>query len=244
MVSLGNWILTNDDGLGAPGLEALFVATEGMANRVIVAPLRPHSCGSHAVTTDREIEVSRWDEDRLTVDGTPADCVRVAIHHLVKDADLLISGINAGGNLGTDTYHSGTVAAAREGALHGLRAVAISHYLARGREVDWARAGGWARRVIEELLLRPWPVGTFWNVNMPHPELGGPEPRLVECELDPSPLPLSYKVSGNRVRYDGNYHLRRRVENGDVEVCFRGDIALSQIRLPWAFAPGEVGPDD
>ncbi len=235
-----NWVLTNDDGLGAPGLEALFRWTEGLGERVGVAPSRAHSCGSHAVTLDRELVIERWDEDRLTIDGTPADCVRLALHHLVQKPELVISGINAGGNLGTDQHHSGTVAAVREGVLHGVPGVAISQYVARGFVVDWDLAGRWSRRVIEQLLEWRWVDGTFWSVNLPHLAPGSAEPRIVRCRPDPSPLPLKYRIVGNRVRYEGDYHGRRRIAGSDVEVCFGGDIAVCQIRVQ----PDSTGEED
>lgn len=224
-------ILTNDDGLDAPGLRALYEATEGLGLRSVIAPVDPWSSRSHAVTTDRAFRIVVHEDGRAGVDGTPADCVRVGLHHLAPGADWVLAGINAGGNLGADIYHSGTVAAAREAVLHGRRAVAVSHYLARGRPVDWSQARRWTAHVLAGLLARSCEPGTFWNVNLPHPEPGGPEPSIVECPLDPSPLPLEFRVEADTVRYTGDYQTRARRPGADVDLCFRGHITLTRVPL-------------
>ncbi len=226
-------VLTNDDGIDAPGLEALSAAIEGLGNLRVIAPFGPYSGCGHVVTTHQPIVISRRGEGRYAVEGTPADCVRMAIHHLEPGLSWVISGINAGGNLGTDVYHSGTVAAAREAAIQGRPGIAISHYIARGRPIDWPRASRWARGVLVGLLARPWEPGTFWNVNLPHPEPETAEPEVVFCPLDTSPLPLDYRLEseGLVAHYCGNYQARERVRGADVEVCFGGRIAVTLIRL-------------
>ena len=122
-------LLTNDDGIDAPGLEALAVAAACLGGEaVVVAPAEPHSGCGHRVTTGRPLRVDELAPGRFCVHGTPADCVRLALARLAPDIGLVLAGINAGGNLGADIHHSGTVAAAREAALHGRVAVAASHY--------------------------------------------------------------------------------------------------------------------
>ena len=227
-------VLTNDDGVDAPGLTALVAATESLGlRRLVVAPAGPYSSCSHTITTHRPLVICRRDGCRIAVEGSPADCVRVALHHLAPDLTCVIAGINAGGNLGSDVYHSGTVAAAREAALHGRPGIAVSQYLVRGRAIDWDRAARWAGGVIQTLLERPWEPRTLWNVNLPHPEPGGADPEVVECPLDPSPLPLDFRLEpdGSAAHYAGNYQQRQRVPGGDVEVCFSGQIAVTLLRL-------------
>jgi 5'-nucleotidase len=226
-------LLTNDDGVDAPGIDALAAATEGLGERRVVAPFGPYSGCGHVVTTHRPIPVVRRDDGRIAVEGTPADCVRLALHHLEPGLSWVVSGINAGGNLGTDVHHSGTVAAVREAVIHGRPGVAVSQYMARGRTVDWGRSALWAAGVLRDLLGRPWQPGTFWSVNLPHPEPGGPEPTVVFCPLDPSPLPLAYRLEGDgRVaHYCGDYFSRARVAGSDVDVCFGGDIAVTLVRV-------------
>src|SRR5262249_51706554 len=121
----------------------------------------------------------------------------------------------------------------REAVIHGRPGAAVSQYIARGRAVDWGRSARWAARVLRDLLERPWESGTVWNINLPHPEPGGPEPDVVFCPLDPSPPPLSYRLAadGNVAHYSGDYFARARVASSDVEVCFGGRIAVSQVRV-------------
>lgn len=225
-------VLTNDDGVDAPGLAALLAATDGLAGRMVFAPLGPQSGCGHVVTTHAPIAVVERPDGRRSVDGTPADCVRLALHQLRRSAPAwVLAGINAGGNLGADIHHSGTVAAVREAALHGIPGIALSHYIARGRAVDWALAANRAAGVIRSLMARPPAAGTFWNVNLPHPEPGGPEPEVVFCPVDTSPLPLDYRDEPGGLRYRGDYQARARQPSADVAVCFGGQIAVSQVHV-------------
>lgn len=233
------FLITNDDGIDAPGIAALERAAEGFGRAVVVAPSGPWSGRGHAVTTHEPIRVHRLGEGRYAVDGTPADCVRVGLHRLCPEADTILAGINAGGNLGTDVHHSGTVAAAREGVIHARQAIALSHYIARGRTVDWEAAIVRARAVLRWLDDREWTSGTVWNVNLPHPADDAPVPEIVECPLDPSPLPLDFDWDGDTALYRGNYQARLRVDGGDVATCFGGRISVS--RLPLVPALGLIG---
>ena len=226
-------LLTNDDGIDAPGLAALSraVAGLGFSEVVIVAPSGPRSGCGHTVTTHQPLTASKRSETAFAVSGTPADCTRLALHHLARNVDWVFSGINDGGNLGGDVYISGTAAAAREAAFHGVPSVAISHFVAKGRVVDWDVAANLAARILGELMSRPVPSGFFWNVNLPHPLRESAEPPWLDCPLDPSPLPLAYRVEGERAEYIGVYHQRTTQAGGDVDVCFSGRVAVSRIWL-------------
>ncbi len=224
-------LLTNDDGIDAEGLAALADAAASLGDLAWVAPDAPYSGCSHRVTTDRAIRVSRRADQRWAIDGTPADCARVALAHLTPAVDCVLAGINHGGNLGADVFHSGTVAAVREAALHGKPGIALSHYRRRGLDVDWRRAVRWARQVLAMLLDRPWKPGTFWNVNLPHLGPGDPEPQIVLCPFDAGPLPLEFRADGDCLYYAGNYHERRRQCGSDVDVCFAGNIAVTVLAL-------------
>jgi 5'-nucleotidase len=224
-------LLTNDDGIDAPGLAALEEAARQLGTAVVVAPADCHSGGGHRVTTDGPIRAREAGAGRFAIHGTPADCVRVALHGLAPDAAWVLAGINAGGNLGADVYHSGTVAAVREAALHGRPGVALSCYRRRGEPFDWARAAARALRVLRDLLARPCRPGAFWNVNLPHLAAEAPEPPVVFCPLDSQPLPLSFRREGDLFHYDGDYHGRRRDAGADVDVCFNGGIAVTQVAL-------------
>jgi 5'-nucleotidase len=223
-------LCTNDDGIDAPGLQALLEAVGSLGEPIVVAPLEHVSGCSHRVTTSQPLRLHSHREPHLAIDGTPADCVRVGLH-LDAAVDWVLSGINEGGNLGADVHISGTVAAVREAVLHGKPGVALSHYHRRGRPIDWATAAAWGRAVLEELLARPWTPGTFWNVNLPHLEPGAARPDVVFCPLEPGPLPLSFRREGDLLHYNGDYHQRPRRRGSDVDVCFGGNIAVTELRL-------------
>jgi 5'-nucleotidase len=196
-----------------------------------VAPTTNWSVCAHRVTTDKPLRIETRGERRWAVSGTPADCVRLAMTKLAPTFDWALSGLNHGGNLGADVYHSGTVAAVREAVLHGRPGIAFSHYRKRGMDFDWPRATRWMQRVLDDLLPRPIELGAFWNVNLPNLAADEPEPRIVLCPLDPEPLPVSYREVEREFHYDGNYHQRPRRAGSDIEVCFGGDIAVSLLRL-------------
>jgi 5'-nucleotidase len=222
------FVLTNDDGVAAPGLAALEQACRELGETVIVAPENEHSgCGHRATTA---IDVVEQDRGRYMVCGTPVDCARLALTHLAPDADWLISGINRGGNLGSDVYMSGTVAAAREAALLGYPGVAISQYVSRGAEVDWNRALSLARRVISLLIERGPCDDFFWNVNLPC-GTNGTNPEVVFCGLDPRPHDVRYRREGSRFIFDGDYHGRQRMSGRDIDSCFSGRIAVTAIPI-------------
>jgi 5'-nucleotidase len=225
------FLLTNDDGIDAEGLGILAEAAAPLGSAICVAPDSHQSGCGHRVTTDRPIRICRHGEARWAIDGTPADCVRVALAPLAPDIDWVLSGVNHGGNLGVDIFHSGTVAAVREAALHGKPGVAVSHYRRRGLDVEWWRITGWIRRVLDRLLRRPFSPGVFWNVNLPHPGPSDPEPHIVFCPLEPGPLPLAFRAEGDLLHYAGNYHERLRQQGSDVDVCFAGNIAVTKLAV-------------
>jgi 5'/3'-nucleotidase len=225
------FLLTNDDGIDAPGLAALAWAAGRLGQTLTVAPVAPCSSCGHQVTTTRPVRVHRHDEQRFSAEGWPADCVRVALRGLAEDVDWVLSGINAGGNLGADVYVSGTVAAVREAALLGTPGVAVSHYKRRELEFDWPRAAGWVLALLPDLLTQPRPPGSFWNVNLPHLRPDDPDPAVVHCPLDSQPLPVAFRREGDTFVYAGNYHGRPRDAGADVEACFSGRIAVSLLRV-------------
>jgi 5'-nucleotidase len=224
-------ILTNDDGIDAPGIQALQTAVAGYSKVIIAAP-RDHLSGcGHQVTTTQAIHVHRRSENEYAIAGTPADCTRIALAHICQDVKFVLSGINAGGNMGADVYISGTVAAVREAAFHGIPGVAISHYRKGKRNLDWDTAARWTAKVLADLLHRPPKPGTFWNVNLPHLLPGDPDPEVVFCEPSTQPLPVNYRIEGDRFYYVGEYAQRDRTPGTDVDVCFSGKIAVTLLRI-------------
>lgn len=232
------WILTNDDGIDAPGLAALRQAISQPA--MIVAPQTHHSGCGHQVTTAQPIIVEeqlvmmgegQQSQPGYGIAGTPVDCVRVALNHLCPSPSWVLSGINAGGNLGTDIYISGTVAAVREAALRQFPGMAFSQYHRRDLPIDWQCSSRWTHRVILYLLDQPLPSHAFWNVNFPHLRPNSPEPDIVLCQPSKKPLPAIYRQNGKELIYEGDYHSRDREPGSDVDVCFSGNIAVSLIQL-------------
>jgi 5'-nucleotidase len=222
-------VLTNDDGIEAPGISALQGALGKRIESVTVAPLSPCSGCGHAVTTHQPLRVLERDEGLIAVDGTPADCVRVALFRWPDKIAWVLSGINAGGNLGCDVFHSGTVAAVREAALRGVKGIAFSQYIIKGRPIDWDRAARSAARVFDAVRDRPLPPLAYWNANFPCLDPDDPEPPIVQCLVDPSPLPMEYRTAGELWTYTGSYPNRARIEGCDVAVCFGGSISLSLV---------------
>lgn len=225
------FLLTNDDGISAPGIFALEQAMSRLGECLTLAPDEHLSGCSHQATTHRPLTLTEVSAGRYQLDGTPVDCTRVGLLRLLPDCDWVVSGINLGGNLGADVYLSGTVAAAREGALFDRRGIAVSQYVRRGLEVDWNQAADWAARIVGALIARYPQPGTLWNVNLPHLEPGSSAPNVVFCQLDPHPLPVDFRLEDGKLRYQGRYQDRRREPGRDVDLCFAGNIVVTQLLL-------------
>lgn len=227
-----NLLITNDDGIAAPGLEALINAARTVGDPVVVAPAGPQSGVSHAVTWHEGVRIEPRGDKRFAIHGTPADCVRLGLLRLVPDAQWVLSGINHGANLGADVHYSGTVAAVREAVLHGWPGVAISHYRKAGVDYDWERAARWVIPLLADLLAKPIEPGLFYNVNLPLLPPEAADPDVVWCPLDPKPLPLNYRHDEETGLYHaGDYRLRHQTPGADVEICFGGRIAVTAVRL-------------
>lgn len=225
------FLLTNDDGIEAPGLAALGRAITGWGQAVVVAPDQHLSGCSHQATTSRPLALSQVSPLRYALDGSPVDCTRVGLWRVAPGVEWVLSGVNEGGNLGADVYLSGTVAAAREACLLGKPAIAFSQYVRR-RPIDWQQTTRWTQHVLEMLLERTPPPGAFWNVNLPHPDAPGElPPECVFCDVDPHALPVHYEDLDGKLHYRASYHQRQRVGGHDVDVCFAGQIAISLIAL-------------
>ncbi|MSR30487.1 MAG: 5'/3'-nucleotidase SurE [Gemmataceae bacterium] len=224
-------LVTNDDGVDAPGILALEKLARELGNVWVFAPSGCRSGCSHRVTTESPLKMSELRPGVKTIDGTPADCVRLALHCLGKKFDWVFAGINSGGNLGVDIHLSGTVAAVREAAIHEIPGIAFSQYRRRGRDFDWDRSLHLARQAMASVMKEPWQKGFFWNVNLPHLDQEIPDPPLVCCHPNPGPLPLEFHVREDRFHYAGDYHARAREPGSDVDVCFRGKVALSRLGI-------------
>jgi 5'-nucleotidase len=164
-------LVTNDDGYFSPGIEALAAALQPLGDVLIVAPHNEASAVGHALTLRRPLRVEKIRQNVYSVDGTPTDCVNIAIDELMPAPPaLVVSGINKGLNVGDDVTYSGTVAGAFEGALLGYPAIAVS--LERG-DVEFGPAAEIAAQVAAAVLQKGLPYRTFLNINVPRGEIKG-----------------------------------------------------------------------
>jgi 5'-nucleotidase len=209
-------LLTNDDGILAPGLQALWARLKGSATLDVVAPLTERSAVGHAITLSDPLRVETVRGPRgfsgLAVTGTPADCVKIAVRTaLAEPPDLVVSGINAGANVGTNVLYSGTVSAATEASFLGLPAIAVS---VRGKPVSYGPAAEFTARLVELVATRGLPPGVSLNVNVPN-------------------LPLS-RIKGMKVTRMGGYKVTewfdRRVDpRGRVYYWQAGEMAEPEV---------------
>lgn len=165
-------LLTNDDGINAPGLNVLERIARQFSDDVwICAPSEEQSGAGHSLTLSRPVRLREHAPRRFSVTGTPTDAVTIALRKVLPGTpDLILSGVNRGANLGDDVTYSGTVSAAMEGSLAGVRSIALSQVYAReglGNEVSFSAAEQWGAKVIAPLLEAPFAPRTLINVNFP-----------------------------------------------------------------------------
>lgn len=237
-----NIVLTNDDGYDAPGLYAAYEALRDMGTVHVVAPKTERSACSHTITLGGPITVERLKHDKFgtmyALGGTPADCVRLALAALVeKPINLVVSGINAGANAGVDTFYSGTVAGAREAAILGLRAIAVSQALRVGVATDWGAATNITAFLVKELIGETLPAPGIWNINLPAPLPANPRERIHRVPVAAHPMPMTFNraESGDgrtmEFGYGASYWLREVSAPSDYSVIRDGGIAVTTIPL-------------
>jgi 5'-nucleotidase len=159
-------LLSNDDGYLAPGLAALAAALQDLGEVIVIAPERNRSGASNSLTLDRPLHLRRAANGFSYVNGTPTDCVHLAVTGVLEhQPDIVVSGINLGANMGDDTIYSGTVAAATEGYLLGLPSIAISLASFSGRHFE--TAAGIARENVERFVRSPFREPVLLNINVP-----------------------------------------------------------------------------
>jgi 5'-nucleotidase len=223
-------LITNDDGWGFEGIQALEQVASQFGEVWTVAPAIPMSGISHQLTFERPMSFIEKAPRSFALDGTPADCVRVAMTQLDVEFDWVFSGINKGANLGSDIYVSGTVAAAREATLFRCKGIAFSQHLRQFKApFDWSSPAEMATRLIPTLLERELPNGNWINVNFPDAENGtGDHVSFVETNLDRNPLPADYaKTDDGKLVYQSVYNDRVRTPGQDADVCFSGNISIT-----------------
>lgn len=236
-------LLTNDDGVVAPGLMALAREMSKAAETFVVAPEQERSATSHAITLHKPLRVTRVADPETglptwSTNGTPADCVVLAVLDLLgSPPDVVVSGINAGANLGMDTIYSGTVSAAVEAALFGIAAVAIS--VVGFEDMHWEPAAKFAATLVEEIARRGLPPDSFLNVNVPNrpaAELTG-----VEVTRQSSRRYVNRLEKRADPRGRDYYWLTGSVEDGDsapgtdVRAVAEGRISVTPLRLDMTY---------
>jgi len=167
-------LLTNDDGIHSDGLIKLEDALREVGDVYVIAPAAEMSGASHSLTLARPLRIRQIDERHWTVDGTPTDCVTLALHKILPEAErphLCVSGINHGGNLGDDATYSGTVAGALEATILGVPGIALS--LVAREQFDFSEAARFAVSAVRKILSEGLPEGTLLNINIPRGEIKG-----------------------------------------------------------------------
>ncbi|MBN1962580.1 MAG: 5'/3'-nucleotidase SurE [Deltaproteobacteria bacterium] len=167
-------LVSNDDGVFAPGIQVLSQALAQIGEVWIVAPDSERSANSHALTLKQPLRLKQLGERQFCLDGTPADCVYFGLHHVLPNKpDIVVSGINYGANLGHDVLYSGTVAAAMEGAIYGFSALAVSLCIPEpagtqaAKEANFADAASVACDLVKHIIEDPMPKGVTLNANIP-----------------------------------------------------------------------------
>ncbi len=163
-------LLSNDDGIHAPGLQVLEKIARALSDDIwIVAPESEQSGAAHSLTLGRPLRIRKLGDKTFSVDGTPTDCVMIALNKLITDRppDLVLSGVNHGSNLGEDVTYSGTVAAAMEATLFGVPAIALSQEVSDHADFSYEPALHFGPEVIKRLITQTWPADVLLNINFP-----------------------------------------------------------------------------
>jgi 5'-nucleotidase len=225
-------LLTNDDGYQAGGLRALAGALEDSATVSIVAPSLERSGAAQSLTLRQPIVCNQIAEREWAIDGTPADCVIVALHKLLPEKpDLVIAGINHGANLGENAYYSGTVGAAREGALHHLPSVAIS-LCSRKTKVKFEHSTRVARAAVELILKEGLPDQVLLNVNVPEAWNGEVRFTRQSKKITRNQLTEGKDPRGRSYFWLYEQKIDKDVEpDTDYEAIFAGAVSITPLHL-------------
>ena len=226
-------LLTNDDGFGAPGIQALRRELCPEWDTVMVAPDREQSAQSHALTLNRPLRVNSVSEGVFSVDGTPTDCMMIALRGGIIDRapELAISGLNHGANLGDDVIYSGTVAGAAEATLLGLPSIAVS--MVEPDSTDLVQAAKITLMIVRAVIRYSLPHGVFLNVNIPSSWSGGKFEitcqgtrvyrDVITEKVDPRGRPY-YWIGGKLEKISG-------AESSDVAAIDRGNVSITPLHL-------------
>jgi 5'-nucleotidase len=236
-------LLSNDDGYFSPGLAALHEALVPFGEVTVVAPERDRSGASNSLTLDRPLSLHRAGNGFFYVNGTPTDCVHMAVTGLLDiEPDIVVSGINAGSNMGDDTLYSGTVAAATEGYLLGVPAIAVS--LVGKEYTHYATAARVARELVDRIRRFPPAEPVLLNVNvpdLPYDELAGTEVTRLGRRHKAQPVVKSVNPRGDTVYWVGPAGAAREAGPGtDFHALERGAVSVTPLQVDLTHA-GQVG---
>lgn len=235
-------LLSNDDGYFAPGLAALADALATLGSITVVAPERDRSGASNSLTLDRPLSLLRASNGFFYVNGTPTDCVHMAVTGLLDiEPDIVVSGINSGSNMGDDTLYSGTVAAATEGYLLGVPAIAVSLV---GKEfAHYATAARVARELVERICREPPAEPLLLNVNvpdLPYDRLAGIEVTRLGRRHKAQPVVKGVNPRGDTVYWVGPAGAAREAGPGtDFHALERGAVSVTPLQVDLTHA-GQV----
>lgn len=225
-------LITNDDGIHNPGIQALQKALTGIGTTFTIAPDRDNSAVSHSLTMNRPLKVHRLSENVFTVDGTPTDCVALGLKKILhSQPDLLVSGINSGANLGDDISYSGTVSAAIEGTMYGIPSMALS--VGGEPPYDFRAAMEIATCMANKILKNSLPQNTLLNINVPsgstYREIRVTRQgrRLWEDSIHETLDPRGSK----HYWIGGGTPIRERGEDTDVHAFNSGNVSITPIQL-------------
>ena len=250
----GRVLISNDDGIHSPGLAALDRAARAAGYETfVVAPDREQSASSHALTMHRPLRVATAGERRWIVDGTPTDCVNLALCSILKAevVDFVFSGINLGPNLGDDVTYSGTVACAFEGTLLGIPSIAFSLDLRREEETPamWAEAERAVLQVIRFAAANPFPKETLWNVNLPVGKPAGVKPTRMGRRRYGESVVEKIDPRGRPYFWIGGAHIDTAGDGTDLSAVAEGYVSITPLHLDLtdykalADLAGRKGPD-
>ncbi len=248
-------LISNDDGIHSPGLAALERAAAAAGfETYVVAPDREQSASSHALTMHRPLRVAKAGERRWVVDGTPTDCVNLALCSILKETppDMVFSGINLGPNLGDDVTYSGTVACAFEGTLLGVPSIAFSLDFRRDdppAEEAWAETEAAVVKVILFATANPFPRETLWNVNFPSGQPVGVRATRMGRRRYGESVVEKIDPRGRPYFWIGGAHIDTAGDGTDLSAVADGYVSITPLHLDMtdyralAELTGRKGPD-
>jgi 5'-nucleotidase len=225
-------LITNDDGIQAPGLRALVEALKDVATVTVVAPSQERSAAAQSLTLWQPIYCDQVAEREYSVDGTPTDAMILAFHTLLKEKpDLVVSGINPGSNAGENAYYSGTVGAAMEAAMNQVPAVAVS-VAYRGKEFDFAPAAQFTRSLAPLIIKEGLPHGVLLNVNVPQPWNGTVRFTRQSSRITRNLLQPGTDPRGRRYYWLHEQQLTEGIEPDTDQAAIRdGAISITPLKL-------------